>query len=99
MSGGKPLAFFSAHKGPCDVAWLGGSLVTCGADGRVCWRAGGQPAEVTTQVDGSNNGAATALTCIHASPKDDRLAVADDQCYVKVGGGGDVAGCLEALAS
>jgi hypothetical protein len=81
----KPLAFCDAHKaGACDLAWSGDALVTCGPDGRLCYREPGRPSEVKREAQNENNGAAAALTALHSSPKDGRLAACDDQCFVKV---------------
>ena len=89
MAGAKQLSFSEAHKpGLCDVAYLpaaGGAatLITAGADGRVCYRSAEAPAEAAKEIENSNNGASAPVHCV-AAAQGRAVVTGDDQNFVKV---------------
>lgn len=81
-----------AHpSGFCDVSYIQNEndgkvhLVTCGKDGKICYRSADKPSEVVKEIaahsDGENS---SPLTCIVAAPSGDRVCVSDEQNFVKV---------------
>jgi hypothetical protein len=83
---GKSLSFSQAHgPGMCSVSYIqhttGMHLVTCGPDGKASYRSASKPGEVIKSYD---NGEGCALHCVRASPKGDRVAVADEKYFIKV---------------
>ncbi len=90
MASSKQLTFCEAHKpGLCDVAYLpaagsgAATLVTAGADGRLCYRNPEAPAEASKEIDNSNNGASAAVHCL-AAAQGRAIVTGDDQNFVKV---------------
>lgn len=79
-----PLSFRDAHPpGTCDVAYCTSStgdvhLVTCGADGKLCFRAPLHPGEVVSTAEEVG-----PLTCVVAQPSGGKVVVADTK-FVKV---------------
>jgi hypothetical protein len=86
------LSFKSAHPaGLCDVGYIDGGvgkpvqLVTCGKDGKLCYRSAADPGEVAKSIDAHTEGdGPSSLTAVAAAPLGDRVAVADEQNFVKV---------------
>jgi chromosome transmission fidelity protein 4 len=87
------LKFVQAHEaGYCDVAYVVRAdstvtLVTCGKEGKLCYRSLEEPENIIQSVETFNKASGepvAALTSIVASPMSDRLCIADDRNFVKV---------------
>ena len=84
------LSFVEAHPaGFSDVAYIENQgkvhLVTCGKNGKLCFRSADKPAEVSKSVDAHADGESSSpLTSIVAAPSGERVAIADEQNFVKV---------------
>lgn len=84
------LAFVEAHPaGSCGVAYIEHNrevqLITCGNDGKLCYRSSTNIGEITKSVNTwGDTESASPLTAIAAAPAGDRIAVADEQNFVKV---------------
>lgn len=86
------LSYTDIHpSGFCDVAYIEGTdkqvyLITCGQDGKLCYRSAEKPSEVIKSFDAKSEGESNSpLTCVVASPAGDRVAVSNEQNFVQVG--------------
>ena len=84
------LSFVEAHpSGFSDVSYIEKDgkvhLVTCGKNGKICYRSADKPSEVIKEITAhSDGGTSSPLTCIAAAPSGDRVSVSDEQNFVNV---------------
>ncbi len=83
------LAFVEAHPaGSCSVAYIERTrewhLVTCGQDGKLCYRSPTNIADVVKSINTwEETESASPLTALATSPAGDRIAVSDERNFVK----------------